>query len=98
MGRAPLTVLGYLTLIHGTLFEEALALLRARRPMVCPNIEAYRACRDDLIDRHGDAIARRLGDSEQSEPHANSAQRRRQAELEILRQALRHADRIAVRP
>lgn len=97
MGRAALTVLGYLTFIHGTLFEEALALLRARRPIVCPNIDAYRACRDDLIDRHSHAIAQRLTDSEQNEPQTNPEQRRRQAELEILRQALRHADHNAIR-
>jgi atypical dual specificity phosphatase len=98
MGRAPLTVLGHLVFVQSTPFDEALALLRSRRPMVCPNIEAYWACRDDLMDRHGGAIARRLMDLEHTKPQTSPAYRRRQAEQEVLREALRHTDRTQMRP
>lgn len=89
MGRAPLTVLGYLVFVHGARFEQALALLRARRPIVCPNIEAYRACRDDLLARHGRAIALRIRDLRKQEPQARLDQRQQRAEQEVLREALR---------
>lgn len=92
MGRAPLTVLGYLVFMQGAPFDEALALLRAHRPMVCPNLDAYRGCRDDLMDRHGGAIDRRLRDLERTEPQTNPAYHRKRAEQEVLREALRHAD------
>lgn len=91
MGRAPLTVLGYLVFVHGTRFEHALALLRARRPIVCPNIEAYRACRDDLLARHSRAIALRIRDLQRKEPQVTPGERQRQAEQEVLREALRQS-------
>lgn len=88
MGRSPLAVLGYLVFIKGMLLEEALALLRARRPIVCPNIDAFLACRADLVQRHRPIIeerARRLG---LTMPHGDAQLRQRHAELQVLREAV----------
>ena len=93
MGRAPLAVLGYLVFIKGMLLEEALALLRERRPIVCPNIDAFLACRADLLQRHRPAIAERARRLGLTMPRADPQMRQRHAELQVLREAVLAADR-----
>jgi hypothetical protein len=88
VGRSALTVLGYLVFVCGMPFEEALTLLRARRPIVCPNLDAFLACRADLVERHRRAITRRMGDLLDAAPE----ERQRRAEHEVLRDALRGGD------
>lgn len=88
MGRAPLTVLGYLVFIKGMAFEKGLALLRERRPIVCPNIDAFLNCYADLVQRHRSTIderARRLG---LTMPHGDARLHQRHAEAQVLREAV----------
>lgn len=91
VGRSPLVVLGYLTLIEGCAMEDALALIRARRPTVCPSLEAYQACREDLVERFGARIARRAAQLCGPDLLARSTQAWAQAEREVLRDVIRDA-------
>ena len=59
LGRAPLTVLGYLTLVEALDAEQAIRLIQAGRPGAVPAWEAYHGCRGDLVARHGEAIEQR---------------------------------------
>jgi predicted protein tyrosine phosphatase len=93
MGRAPLAVLGYLVFVKGMLLEEARALLRERRPIVCPNIDAFLACRADLLQRHGSAIAERARRLGLTMPQADPQLRQQHAESQVLREAVLAADR-----
>ena len=52
IGRSALTLLAYLTFIEGLGTEEALSLLKRRRPCVAPNLEAYDGCHQDLVIKH----------------------------------------------
>jgi hypothetical protein len=59
LGRSALTALGYLSCVEEYRVEEALELLKTRRPGIVPSLEAYQGCRADLVDRHRAEIERR---------------------------------------
>lgn len=88
LGRAPLTVLGYLTLIEGRNPEEAISLIRGARPNVVPAWEAYHGCRDDLVVRHREAIEERAYALYKQGTNRNAQEDWQQAEQEVLRYAL----------
>lgn len=96
-GRSPLVVLAYLALMEDYGADAALSLLRARRPGVGPSVEAYRGCRQDLLERHCHRIRGRA-----DEFHAGGVpeeQAWRAAEVETLREVIREGvtvDAIAV--
>lgn len=58
MGRSALTVLGYLTFIEGYTPDEAIRLLKSKRPGVIPCLEAYEGCRADLLNPRHDDVKR----------------------------------------
>jgi protein-tyrosine phosphatase len=58
MGRSALTVLGYLTFIEGYTPDEAIRLLKSKRPCVIPSLEAYDGCREDLLNPRHDEVER----------------------------------------
>ena len=60
LGRAPLTVLGYLTLVKGQDPEHAIQLILKGRPGAVPAWEAYHGCCQDLVTSHREAIERRV--------------------------------------
>lgn len=59
LGRAPLTVLGYLTLAEGQDLELAIQSILKGRPGAVPAWEAYRGCGGDLDATHRQAIGHR---------------------------------------
>jgi hypothetical protein len=59
LGRAPLTVLGYLTLVAGHDPEDVIQWILRGRPDAVPAWEAYRGCIGDLVERHRGRIERR---------------------------------------
>lgn len=59
LGRAPLTVLGFLTLVEGWGPEDAIQRIQAGRPGAVPAWEAYHGCVEDLTECHRGAIERR---------------------------------------
>ena len=58
MGRAPVVVLGYLTLVERYSPDEAIRLILEGRPGSVPAWEAYYGCCEDLVARHRKAIER----------------------------------------
>ena len=62
MGRAPLVVLGYLSLVVGLGPEEAIRLILTGRPEAVPAWEAYHGCIEDLTGQHREQIERRAYD------------------------------------
>lgn len=88
LGRAPLTVLGYLTLIEGHGPEEAISLIRAARSDVVPAWEAYHGCRDGLVACHRGAIEERAYALYKQGANRNAQEDWQQAEQEVLRCAL----------
>jgi atypical dual specificity phosphatase len=88
MGRSPLVVLGFLTLVEGLHPEAAIALILAGRPQAVPAWEAYHGCRHDLVSQHRQAIeARAYGLYRQGVTGSAEADWHR-AETEVLREAL----------
>ncbi len=59
MGRAPLVVLGYLTLVERIDPEDAIRKILDGRPVAVPAWEAYHGARRDLVRRLRTAIERR---------------------------------------
>lgn len=59
INRSPLTVLGYLTFVEGLAPGAALDLIRGARRAAAPYLDAYEACRDDLVRLLRDLIAQR---------------------------------------
>jgi hypothetical protein len=57
-GRSALTVLGYLTFMEGYAADDAIRILKSKRPGVSPCLEAYEACRTDLLKSRHDEIKR----------------------------------------
>ncbi len=91
IGRAPLTVLAYLTLVEGRPLEQATALLARERRCATPNWEAYYGCRDDLVGQYREQIARCAFELYERGVNANALEDWRQAEAEVIRAALRPA-------
>ncbi len=84
-GRAPLTVLGYLTLVKGYLPDDAIRLILEGRPGSVPAWEAYYGCCADLVDRHREGIERRAYELYQLGVHGDAHADWFQAQTEILR-------------
>lgn len=88
LGRAPLTVLGYLTLVEGQDPELAIQLILKGRPGAVPAWEAYHGCCDDLDATHRQAIERRAYELYQRGENRDANADWRQARAEILRSCL----------
>jgi len=58
LGRSALTVLGYLTFVEGYTPDEAIHLLKSKRPGVIPSLEAYDGCRADLLNPRHEEVER----------------------------------------
>lgn len=85
LNRSPLTVLGYLTFLDQMTPQDALALIVAGRPEAQPSWEAYEGCRQDLVERCRDAIARRAWDLAQSSAGGSAETHWLRAEKEVIR-------------
>ena len=59
LGRSPLVVLGYLTLIDGRDPEDAISMILASRTGAVPAWEAYHGCRYDLVEYNRKKIEQR---------------------------------------
>jgi hypothetical protein len=84
LGRAPLTVLGYLTLVERHDSEDAIQLILKGRPGAVPAWEAYHGCCEDLVTRHRELIERRAYELYQSGTHGNADADWLQAQTEVL--------------
>jgi len=85
MGRAPVVVLGYLTLVEGYSPGDAIRLILEGRPGSVPAWEAYYGCCEDLVARHREAIERRAYELYELGVHGNAYADWIQAQAEILR-------------
>ena len=88
LGRGPLTVLGYLTLVEGRDPEDAIRLILEGRAGAVPAWEAYLGCCEDLLARHRQAIEQRAYELYQQGVHGNAQADWNQAQAEVLRAAL----------
>lgn len=88
LGRAPLTVLGYLTFVEGLPPDEAIQTILAGRPGAVPAWEAYHGCREDLTERHRPAIERRAYALYEAGVHEAAQADWDQARAEVLRDVL----------
>lgn len=88
MSRAPLTVLGYLTLVEGYTPEVAIRLILAGRAEAVPAWEAYHGCLEDLVKRHREAIERRAYELCEQGFHSDADADWNQAQAEVLRTLL----------
>ncbi len=88
LGRAPLTVLGYLTMVAGRSPEEAIGLILAGRAGAVPAWEAYHGCREDLVARHREEIAQRAYAFYEQGVHGEARADWHQAEASVLRVVL----------
>jgi atypical dual specificity phosphatase len=89
LGRAPLTVLGYLTLVEGLDPETAIRLILRGRPDAVPSWEAYKGARGDLVARHRDAIERRAYELFERLARGDAGADWHEAETEIIAGVLR---------
>ena len=92
LGRSALTALGYLSCVEAYRIEEALELLKTRRPGIVPSLEAYQGCRADLVDHYRPEIERRAGQAyrERLSTHAegSAASDWYAAERDVVRELL----------
>ncbi len=88
LGRAPLTVLGFLTLVEGEDPELAIRRILAGRPGAVPAWEAYHGCVEDLASRHRAAIERRAYELYEGGIHGSALDDWHHAQAEVLRSAL----------
>lgn len=88
MGRAPVVVLGYLTLVGAYSSDDAIRLILKGRPGAVPAWEAYYGCREDLSALHREAIERRAYELYELGVHADAHDDWLQAQTEILRSVL----------
>lgn len=88
LGRAPLTVLGLLTLVEGLDPEQAIRLILAGRPGAVPAWEAYHGCVEDLAARHRNHIEHRAYELYQSGVHNDPDADWAEARAEVLRSEL----------
>ena len=88
LGRAPLTVLGYLAMVEQVDPEAAIQWILKGRPGACPAWEAFHGAREDLVNLHRREIEWRAYDLyEQTgnpDAHANWVQ----AEADVLKKVL----------
>jgi predicted protein tyrosine phosphatase len=88
LGRAPLTVLGYLTLIEGVDPEQAIRMILAARPDAVPAWEAYHGCIHDLTERHRKTIEVRAHGLHERGVHGNADADWRHARGDVLREEI----------
>lgn len=88
LGRAPLTVLTYLTLVDGQGPEDAIRSILRGRPNAVPAWEAYYGCREDLVARYRQAIEARAYQLSRQELCNNPDRDWVRAESEVLQQVL----------
>jgi len=88
LGRAPLTVLGYLTWLEGLSPDFAIGLIDAARPGAVPAWEAYLGCRDDLLARHRTRIEARAYELHEADRCRDALENWSAAEAEVLRAVL----------
>ena len=88
LGRAPLTVLGYLTLVEGHVPGRAIRLILEGRARAAPSWEAYYGCCEDLVARYREAIEWRAYELYQQGVYSNPHEDWYQAQAEVLRSAL----------
>jgi len=85
LGRAPLTVLGFLTLVEGLDPEYVIQLILAGRPGAVPAWEAYHGCVADLEARHRGTIEVRAYELHRAGVHNDPDADWSQARAEVLR-------------
>lgn len=90
INRAPLTALAYLTFVERTPRDDALALIRQRRPGAEPSWEAYEGCLQDLIESLRQQILVRAYYLSQKEPESPPDAHWYRAEAETIREAFIH--------
>ncbi len=90
LSRAPLTVLGYLTLVEGYAPDQAIRFILAGRAGAVPAWEAYHGCCEDLVARHREAIERRAYELYEQGVHGDAHDNWWHAQAEVLRSALFH--------
>lgn len=88
-GRSPLVVLSYLALVERCDPAASLAFMRSRRSEVCPSLEAYYGCRQDLSQRYKDRIARRIDELAAGGARVSATDARNEAEAQVLREVIR---------
>ena len=88
MGRAPVVVLGYLTLMEGYSLDDAIRFILEGRPESVPAWESYYGCIEDLVARHREAIERLAYELYKLGVHGNADADWFQAQAEILRSVL----------
>lgn len=84
MGRAPLVVLGYLTLVERIDPEEAICKILEGRPVAVPSWEAYQSARADLVSRFRSKIERRAYELYERGVNGNARADWYQAESDVL--------------
>ncbi len=90
MGRAPLIVLGYLTLAERIDPEEAIRKILKGRPVAVPSWEAYHGARTDLVSRFRHKIERRAYELYERGKNDNARADWCEAEADVLSSALAH--------
>ena len=88
LGRAPLTVLGYLILMENFSPDNAIRLILKGRPGSVPAWEAFYGACEDLAALNKDAIERRAYELYEMGTHNNALADWNQAQTEVLRSAL----------
>ncbi len=88
INRAPLTVLGFLTFVEGLQHDQALALIHAGRPQAEPYWDAWRGCRNDLVELHRPAIEARAWEISQYHREASAQENWSRAETDVIRARL----------
>jgi hypothetical protein len=88
LGRAPLTVLGYLAWMDGQSPECAIRLIHAARPGAVPAWEAYHGCRADLVASHRSRIEQLAYELHEADRLRTAFENWTAAEAEVLRAVL----------
>jgi hypothetical protein len=92
LGRGPLTVLAYLSLVEGCPPETAIGLIRAARPGAVPAWEAFHGCCEDLAHRHRHRIEQRAYQLYEQGIHGNADADWHHARCEVMRAVLQKGD------
>jgi atypical dual specificity phosphatase len=98
LGRAPLTVLGYLTLVAGHDPEEVIQWILRGRPGAVPAWEAYRGCIADLVERHRKRIERQAYRLFERGVPGDAQEHWRLAQAEVLKAVLANHESATSRP
>jgi len=92
LGRAPLVVLGYLTLVERATADQAIRQILDGRPGAVPAWEAFHGARADLVARFRGAIERRAYELYQQRVNPSAEEDWCQAEAEVLRSVLSNSE------